>query len=171
MNVWVVTYGEYSSTRVVAVLSDEAEANRIAGLHKSGNAEGFELDKAAYRPRDGEGYHVVEMRANGEVNFVQRAEPRLEPAESRAVWQSCGFDAAKAAKPMHQIFRRALVVHCWASSEQHAIKIANEHRLQHLANDDWRKLQAVNEDTYAKAKLGMEQAGREYPYTFEHVHD
>lgn len=118
--VYVVRAGEYSDTWTVGVYTKPDHADAVARA-KDGYVEDFEIDPAldedAVRHlRPGERLYQVLMRRDGQ--------------EARA-WPQWSGDAdmyLSANYAHHNIVGR-----CWATSEEHAIKIVNDRRIAWLA--------------------------------------
>lgn len=120
--VYLVTEGEYSSYHVCAAFSTEEKAKEAAALLRDGYIEEFELDPASPHPP---GLRFWDVLMNGDGTVVharmQSVDLATQTKENACPWSERGkwsFDI-------------------WAKDEGHAIKIANERRIQMLASGDW----------------------------------
>ena len=124
-NIYVVTKGEYSDYSVYGVFSDELLAKKYAELLSdpdwdTAQVETYELNKMPDFPANKLPF-TVEMDIDGNTPF--------------GVKRSSLDDFEK-----HYFFSvGCLVIDVWATDEQHAIKIANEKRVQLIAENKWGK--------------------------------
>lgn len=120
MKVWVCSDGYYSSYRVTAVFTDEQRARAITKTRGWDNEpEAFECDPPQ-PPQVIAGYAVwrVSMYVEGDL---------------WAVGPQSDLDEPPIDVNFTQLDRRGRVYFMWARDREHAIKIANERRIQWLA--------------------------------------
>lgn len=135
-SVWMITSGEYSDYGVVGVFSTQELAQEYKDAFNSsnygnelyieeifldpGNTSFHKMGRVVYR---------VMMDRDGNTQEISRDENRrLCDSESQANlinsdWSTMG---------------QRLYVLCWATDEKHAVKIANEIRVQKIANGEWK---------------------------------
>lgn len=118
--IYLVTDGEYSDYRVLGVYSTEEKAEAARNLWVAENAiEEYELDAMSETP-PGLFPFEVSMDAQGNTKNTRRVSVEFFKPENRPY----GDD-------VHVDFR------VWATDQEHAIKIANEHRTQLIAMNQW----------------------------------
>lgn len=120
--IYVVTQGDYSDYHICGVYSTEENATRAAELFSRANqacdVEEYELDILSDCP-NGMLPYIVLMEQNGNA-----AADRISAAQVPREWKPFG-DGLRVCFEMY------------ACSETHAIKIANERRLQLIASGEW----------------------------------
>lgn len=120
--VYVVTDGNYSNYRIVGICSTLSNAKILKELRNAQNdIETVTLDDLPEAPSGMRVYCTV-MNENGDVKSCN-----LEDCEVMTynwTWAPYGDD-------------KNVFFHDWARSEEHAIKIANERRIQLIANNQW----------------------------------
>lgn len=139
--VWVIEQGSYSDYRVVGVFSSEANAKLLAvainsAEHVYARAEVAEwsLDPAVSELRQGHALHCVLMRRDGTVERVNRKDiSGYEISGDVHIWERSKAPAYKG-----QGIEDALDATVWAKDEDHAVKIANEHRTRMIASGEWK---------------------------------
>lgn len=117
--VYVVSEGEYSDFRVVAIFDDKDRAGLFKAAIKSENdISEYELNEPSFAP----GYEsfIVEMSENGNVVRVERFGGIADGV----------FD-------FYRRDPRIGIVNCWARDAEHAVKIANEKRAMLIAENRW----------------------------------
>lgn len=129
---WTVEFGEYSGRFVSGVYSSEENAKIAAG--DAGDVTEFDLDIGISMHRAGMCPFWVEMGKNGDVRqvktcgFLTQIQPSFRLALSGSAYPA-------------RIALSEWVYHIagstWAKDEQHAVKIANEYRVQILASGEW----------------------------------
>ena len=128
--IYVVTEGEYSGYHIIGVFSEESIADRLA-KRCGGDVEEYELDSLAQfieMPI----YQVVMMR-DGTTAQVEQSRYFMV---SHARLAGVGQDMER---------RIALYVNCFAKDEKHAVKIANEKRVQFIASGEWDAAERYND--------------------------
>jgi hypothetical protein len=129
VSVFLVTSGRYSDYTVVAVFSTREAAEAYLPGVPDGNSSiaEFELDPATPPVlREGQYVYRVDMRLNGDVIQVFDCH---EPAGAYVNWDWLSVHVT-------DVGIRDFVI---ASSEEHAVKIVNERRLQYLATGNYPK--------------------------------
>jgi hypothetical protein len=136
--VWQVDAGDYSDYRVLGLFSTKAKAEAFREVYQdmSGatdwrrDCHPFEcsvsevtLDELDNGLRPWE----VELKRDGSVENCDR-EGHIWGLGSTSEWQSCRSGN-------YLEWHALLQVKCWASSRDHAIKVANEIRLQRIADE------------------------------------
>jgi hypothetical protein len=136
--VWVVECGEYSDYRVVGVFTSEKNARMIASAVNAGESNEAKVAKWKLDPAVAElrkDYHqfVITMRPDGTVeNLIKQESPSFYDIIGKLwVWERTQASAYKG-----QDVTDAVHGTVWARNEKHAIKIANEKRLQYLASGE-----------------------------------
>jgi hypothetical protein len=122
---YVVTTGEYSDYRVVAVFTTRESAEKYVGLWPDRYAdcndpriEEYLLDEVPGLPPGKVLYRVLFDR---DGNSVAKHEP---PTEYMSGVRPYGDG-------------KTMVTYCWARDSEHAVKIANERRVQTIAAGEW----------------------------------
>lgn len=125
MKVWLCSDGSYSDWHPTAIYSDEATAKRVTEAYGWDNApDEYELDpEVPQEARAGMSFFSVLMWDNGDVHYVSKTE-----RDAFTVNGEFHNSTNLSGRTGRQFF-----TYCWASDEQHAVKIANERRAQMLA--------------------------------------
>lgn len=128
--VWVIEDGEYSDYHVVGVFSSRENAELVLGQLKSGEIAEWELDPAVKALNAGLSRYYVQMLRDG---TVCESKPEEFCADE---WEflntSDGYPPTA-----------GLRVWVFAKDEKHAVKIANEKRIQAIANGEWKESGAI----------------------------
>ncbi|MFH1740207.1 MAG: hypothetical protein ABIH23_14460 [bacterium] len=126
--VLVVTDGEYSDYRVEAVFSeDKRDLAEIYRQRYGGEIEEYELNPAEQQLREGWSHWLVRMDRDGNIP------PHYEPSSSFTD-ESKSKVYIRNAHPSRELIG---TFHVKAQSAEHAIKIANELRIQIVADNNW----------------------------------
>jgi hypothetical protein len=125
--IYAVSSGSYSDYSIVALFSTRELAQTFMDRHDRGHdawneIEEFALDEGVEHMRQGMARYSVRMGENGDSYNVG-----LE-----AYWFTEKPDT-EFHKPAGRIKQRWFNWYGWAMSEEHALKIANEHRIRLLA--------------------------------------
>lgn len=120
--VYLVTEGCYSDYRICGAFSTEAKAKEAMALLFNGDVEEFELDPVSPHP-PGMTFWFVEMLRDGTVSTAHQQSVSLTDKASE-------YDA-----PL--LKGESWRLNMWAKDKDHAVKIANERRIQMLASGDW----------------------------------
>lgn len=123
--IYLVTEGNYSDYHVCAAFSTRALAERYVGLHKGElyserQIEEVPLDEIPVYPPGLLPFEVV-IERSGEAEADLLLPEHLTCPTALEKWGSTS----------------CRVLHVWARNDEHAIKIANEQRLQAIANGEW----------------------------------
>jgi hypothetical protein len=130
-SVWVVEDGEYSDYRVVGVFSSKKNAERVCKL-TGGEIAKWRMNPAIDELNAGLHFYRVEIAKDGTVSHCGRHEPSTYDIDG--TYESTPWvDYRDHSLGVH------LIVRVWASDDNHAIKIANERRMQKIANGEWDK--------------------------------
>jgi hypothetical protein len=131
--VWVVEEGEYSDYRVVGVFSSEANAKQVAEL-VGGEVAEWPVDPNIAELNQGLHIYFVQMRRDGTVDRCehQKIDAYGLTGIGVTMWR-------RSQAPAYRGQNMPDVMHAkvWAKDEQHAIKIANEHRAEWIASGKW----------------------------------
>ncbi len=140
--VWVVEQGEYSDYRVVGVFSSKENAQSIVGAIKAGDhSDDLSIAEWPMNPgvdelRKGFKQYLIDMRKDGTTERVEGWDlSGYELAGSVRMWRRTQAPAYRGNKDKPDV----LQAHIWARDEQHAVKIANEHRARLIASGEWDK--------------------------------
>jgi hypothetical protein len=112
--VYIVTEGEYSDYKIVAVFTDKALATKCADL-VSGDVETWTVDADAGQWRAGLRPWTVRMMEDGSTRWG-------------------AYETTAVNEDDEDNFFGYIKMSMWARSKEHAIKIANERRIQMLAS-------------------------------------
>ena len=137
--VYAVSSGSYSDYRVDAIFSTKELAEefmRCIPDNDYNNIEEYEIDPPA-PDLIKRGYAIwsVYMLRNGDVESVEKNETTLYAIGNirHTIWWRTKAPAYKG-KGIPDI----LTSKVWAKTEKQAIKIVNEHRIQMIANGEWK---------------------------------
>lgn len=123
MKVYIVTHGEYSDKKNIAVFDDQQTAQRVADMI-DGGVEPYELNHFNHEePPAGKKFFRVAMRNNGYVVKVEETSVLSHFGEQHRTY----YNLNKRWKGW------TLYGYLYADSEEHAVKIVNEWRGQILA--------------------------------------
>jgi hypothetical protein len=139
-SVWVIEKGSYSDYRVVGVYTSEEKArivcdaiNKTDGEYDEAEIAEWPLDPAADEINQGMTQYLVYMRRDG---TAERCEPRSLSAygigEQSYIWKRSDARAFQGVAVAD-----VLVSTVFATDEKHAIKVANERRMQMIAMNQW----------------------------------
>lgn len=121
--IYVCTSGSYSDYSIRGVFDNEELAKDFCSKFGC-NIEEYTLNPFAKQLRKGYDPFFVHMTKEGDTVQIHREDSAYGFENDF----NYGFDVNK-----------NMYVHCFASSAQHAIKIANERRVALIANDQWGK--------------------------------
>lgn len=140
--VWVIEQGSYSDYRVVGIYSTRENAQEIADIinredpYDKAEVGEWEVDpliselRAGWRP-----FHLV-MLADGTVENVRDEERNsYNIGNGTHLWL---WERTKAPAYKGKGIPDALNGTVWAKDREHAIKIANERRVQMIASGEWK---------------------------------
>jgi hypothetical protein len=136
-NIYVVTSGEYSDYRIIAVFDSEFLAQVMADHHNTAvksrwgdqyEVETFTLNPGESNYHEGLSRRAIVMRRDGSVVRMDDHGPFVEGDPEDRFYKMYAGNAFEKA---------TLHTYVWAKSEEHAIKVANERRAQHIASGEW----------------------------------
>lgn len=127
--IYVITQGEYSDYSILGACSTKEEADLFVEKY-GGEIE--EIKNVVPYIKSGWDFYQVDMREDGSV---QRCEKERYPYwQSSHFWSPAPYYSSLQGTPQNEwVFRTS----CWAKDSQHAIKIANERRVQTIAANAW----------------------------------
>ena len=138
MKVYIVTAGEYSDYHIEAVFTSKERAEAFAALDDDRGVDEEETDPVGWEGPPGLLPFKVYMKEDGSLSKdccgrdrCSKVAPRKGKLAADHFYRDY-FDS-KGGYPM------LLVSSTWARDEQHAVKIVNERRVQHIANGTWGK--------------------------------
>jgi len=130
--VFVLTHGKYSDYGIVSVFSTEErlEAFKVAFPDYNYNdTEEYQVDPFEVEVKAGYKYYRVVMERDGDS--------KVQPGSLR-------YDLGEMGVPGLVFYKgrtsKTLIMRVLARDEQHAVKIANEHRAQLIAGGEWEAL-------------------------------
>ncbi len=127
-SVWVVEQGSYSDYSVLGVFSTKENAESACALvntpdaYEKASVAEWQFDPGVAERRRGLVHYCVTMRNDGSV--VQSHAERNHIAIDGDLFMDGNVKLGMKAK--------TIVVHCWAKSDIHAIKITNERRIGYI---------------------------------------
>ena len=138
--VYLVTSGSYSDYSVVGVFSSRENAvefmSRVGeGDYNNWNdVDEMDLDATLPQIRAGLTPWFVEMHRDGKTDRIERKElsDYGSTSEGAGIWRRSQAPAFRG-----QGLDDLLHANVFASSAEHAVKIANEYRTQMIANGEW----------------------------------
>lgn len=122
--IYLVSQGEYSDYHICGAFSSEEAAqffidnSDIKGEYDEMRIEPHNLDPFINEMKSGLSYFFVRMGLNGDNAYTDKQQPT-------------SWDREYINKNRNYFY-----THCWAKDETHAIKIANERRIQAIANQN-----------------------------------
>lgn len=127
--IYVVTSGSYSDYGINAVFDDEQLAKDFIAMFKKGSYMDMTIEEWKLNPEE------ENIRAKRKLYFLRMnkegiaSDISIEGSSFSIDYiNTIQFDAKK-----------NLMVRCFADDEKHAIKIANEKRVQVIANNQWKE--------------------------------
>lgn len=144
--IYAVSSGNYSDYRVNALFSTKKAAKEFIELvGKKDNwcdfndIEEYELDPPAVdNLNSGLSVWLVEMRRDGTVERSHATDNDAYDIEYASnppdIWRKTKAPAFKGKPDVHD----TLMVRAWAKDSDHAVKIANEKRIQMIAEGKWK---------------------------------
>ncbi len=126
--IYAVSRGCYSDYRVVALFSTESDAKLFMERNPDrydewNDVEVYELDSHVEKLREGFSHFFVRMRRDGSAT--------VEPSSTFIGYAPHNAFDGDPSRPESQSFNW----HGWARDAEHAVKIANEHRLMLIAQE------------------------------------
>lgn len=135
--VWVLEQGSYSDYRVVGVFSRQAHADaarRAMGAcpYDEPTIAEWPLDPGVQERAQGRQLYRVHMDRAGRTHDVARCDADAWVETERWVSKTGPMIDDRA-----RLAAAHLINEVWATDDQHAVKIVNERRAQHLAQGTW----------------------------------
>lgn len=143
MKIYLVSDGAYSDYRIIGAFSSVEKATAARDYYASNEIEEFEVDAPIPDHPPGTYLYAVSMKRDGEVISCDRDTPddyytcvvTWIPVESHqnpdGSSRPITFQDDLESRVAYFLFK------VWAKSKEGAIKIANERRLQCIAEGDW----------------------------------
>jgi hypothetical protein len=135
--VYIVTAGEYSDYHMCAAFGTRELAEiYIQGIDEGGYDYGIEeLELNPQEARLRKGYHMyrVTMYKNGDTKRIEVLDFARNHEKEETKIVSIG-EYVKYSPPLWES-KPGVSVTCWAKSDEHAVKITNEHRAQLIAEN------------------------------------
>jgi hypothetical protein len=122
--IYIVTNGSYSDYRIVAVYDNNEMAQQHANSLPDAQVEEYEINQFADKLKQGLFAFEITMQKDGTVIYVHKKGFELDDWDNTPSIYCRDGDCQ-------------LSYPCYAKSEEHATKIANEKRLQLIAADKW----------------------------------
>jgi len=138
--IYVITEGEYSDYHICGVFENKELAEEVAKA-TGGQVEEFMLNPLSSRPSKDYSLWSVYMEYNGDSHVDK----------TNIVY------AARVGDIHIDMLTLKLHVTCWAKDKQHAIKIANEKRVQLIANGEWEEVKKEKKLREEKRKALQEK--------------
>lgn len=135
--VYAVSSGYYSDYRVNAIFSTKElaeEFKRLIPDEKYNDIEEYELDPVtADNVKRGYSVYSIYMLKDGSVEHVEKKDNGFYKEIGHELWKRSEASLYHG-KKMPDVLTSIV----WAKTEEHAIKIVNEHRTQMIANGQWK---------------------------------
>lgn len=130
--IYIVTKGSYSDYCIVAAFLDEVDADLLASTSSEYRTEtytiGFEHEKMNSLRNGLKPLYVI-MGRNGDTESCREGEAEGDSlATTHRIWEQRFGNYPSPSR---------LFVACWAKDQHHAIKIANEIRVQLISANEW----------------------------------
>jgi hypothetical protein len=140
-SVWAVEEGEYSDYHVVGIFSSESHAlkmmraiNGSDPLYGRASVAEWPLNPGIAEINAGMHMYHALMLKDGSIESIRRCEYMSSYDLGGRVWLWLRESA-----PAYKGTGKPNVLNAtvWAKSEEHAIKVVNEHRTKMIANGEW----------------------------------
>jgi hypothetical protein len=131
--IYVVTSGSYSSYHIEGVFTASKLAKRFAEAVPNGIVEKYSLDKISSKVAQGYNFYCVDIDFYGDSEEVSICDPCYDDKE-REESETSGVDFYNGGG---YEFNNRWTFYFWAKSKEGAVKIANEKRIQKIANNEW----------------------------------
>lgn len=129
--IYIVTEGSYSDYTIKAVFDDKELADKYASVYHDADVEEYDINSEADKVKQGLILYSLKMLKDGTATDIYtRGYDTLKETQSSI---HGGYVSGSLEHVLY------LYVRCLAKDEQHAIKIANEIRLQRIAGNQWNK--------------------------------
>jgi hypothetical protein len=131
-SIWLIEQGEYSDYSVRGVFSTKENAERIAALFAGGydtpSVNEWTLDPGVEETLKGWKQYNLTILRDGTVERCEPGRSYLNLADHEWLWER-----TKAPAYQGKGIPDALQLTVWAADEVHAVKVANERRVQWIA--------------------------------------
>lgn len=141
--VYIITQGEYSDYDIVTVIKDRRLADKFIKRFKGCRIEEYKCWDGKGKLKDiVESKHIyhVRMDKNGNVKYAEVLEMFDEYDDVEDLLKEGGID--------YGFSDGFLNLETFADDEKHAVKIANEKRIQLIANNKWPVEKKENKQTF-----------------------
>lgn len=136
MQLYAVSQGEYSSYGISAIFDSQELAqlfiDSFGGSGDKMRIEPYELNKFETQIRQGFKPYKVFISKDG------NAKAYISDNSHRTMSDKIYWDYVHDLKLFYKMFGFSLTVYCFAKNKKHAIKIANDKRLQLLTDNQWK---------------------------------
>jgi hypothetical protein len=149
--IYVVTDGEYSDYHIVGVYSTLENAERMKKETGSSDIEEYELDEFVAQLREGLQPYSVTMERDGYA--TARESSPTGTIDLFLSWYGYMENGRRMRKSV-------LTGKVWATSVQHAVKIANERRVFLIASNEWQGDEELFVRPACPAKISLVQPVR-----------
>jgi hypothetical protein len=123
---YVVTDGDYSDYRIVAVFDDKELASKFVEKY-GGSIEEYDVNPARYEIENKYSVFRIEMNKNGDTKEID------------SHCDVSNFNRAINKETYNPYYNKNLMLtYVIAKNEKSAVKIANERRIQMIANNEWK---------------------------------
>ena len=126
--IYVVTSGSYSDYGINAVFDDEQLAKDFIAMFKKGSYIDMQIEEWELNPEE------ENIRAKRKLYFLRMNKEGIA-SDISIEGSSFSIDYINTIQFDN---KKNLMVRCFADDEKHAIKIANEKRVQVIANNKWK---------------------------------
>jgi len=128
-NVYLVTTGDYSDYHIVAAFNTNKKANDFIKLFNVNGYDAMRVESLCLNPNS----EAVENKRKPYFLRIDKG-GRVKDLN----WESSyyGFEGSSEVSFTHDKYW--MNIHCFAKDEKHAMKIANEYRIQYLALNKWK---------------------------------
>lgn len=142
-SVWVIERGEYSDYSVVGVFSSRENAERVAQrinaseyAYSLAEVAEWQLNPGVDALNSGLSRFRVLMLRDGTTEDVRRDDDPWSGFSLASTFHL--WERSEAPAYVGENIGDVLAADVWAEDEQHAVKIANERRVQMIASGEWR---------------------------------
>jgi len=127
--IYVVSSGEYSDYGIDAIFDSKGLAEKYISAFDQNCYDQMEIEEWELNPNENE-------VKNGRKAFCVRMDKQGNTKEVE--WRDSTFGLRNTSLNISFTYNKELMnCYCFANDEKHAVKIANEKRVQLLANDSW----------------------------------
>ena len=123
---YIITSGEYSDYRIVATFDDKELATKFKDKY-GGTIEEYDINPARYEIENKYSIFMVEMNKEGDITEIDSI---LDTSDFRKVINKETY--------IPGYNKNVMITYVIAKDGIHAAKIANERRIQLIANNEWK---------------------------------